>query len=453
MPGFSKQVNVDNGKEKIKIEIVLDENDVDDVEVQNVGLEETKRRKRARIFWNDKWETEFEWVTFDRAQAKMFCTICSKGDKHCKSEFGTDGAVNIQHSALVNHGGSKRHKTLAWAFYSGKKTFDFGVTVEDSMKNLFRVSYFVAKNDLAYAKYVPTLELLRECNTPNIPENMYNNDKACASFVHYIGKGVELEYIAHIRQSPCFGIMIDESTDIALEEHMIVYATYILGNDLKVSFLDLLKVTDRTSLGLFNSLTKLIVDLGLDRKTLVSFGSDGASVMVGKKGGVAKRLKDAYPFVTSIHCVAHRTNLCASNTIDDFPFAKYVDSTLNEVATLFRKSVARLEKLRSLQEEFDLPFLKLEKIHAIRWLSRHKVLLKTCEMLEPLLQYFKAQNPSIFYKISSFAFVYVIHYLADLFSHLTCPSKIFQCNYVDVTTIPGIVDAEIVAMENEFIMR
>ncbi|MCO5603035.1 hypothetical protein L7F22_057178 [Adiantum nelumboides] len=458
MPGFSKQVNVSNSNEKgkRKIEIVLDDNNVDDVEVQSVGLEEAKRRKKARMSWSDKWRCEFEWVEFDRLQAKMFCSFC-KTDENCKSEFRTEGAINIQHSALVNHARSKRHKALAWALHSGNKSFQVGVTkhfkdMEDSMKNLFRVSYFVAKNYLLYTKYVPTLELLRECNTPNIPENMYNNDKACASFVHYIGKGLEVEYLAHARRSPFFGLMVDESTDISIEEHMIVYVSYIKDNEPKISFLYLLEVDDRTSDGLFASLKKLLVDFGLDGKRLVSFGSDGAVVMVGKKIGVATRFKDAFPFLTSMHCVAYRTNLCASNTISDFPYAKYVDATLNGVATHFRKSVARLEKLRFLQDEFDLPFLKIEGIHSIRWLSRHKVLLKFCELLEPLPEYFQKEKPSVFDNISSFAFVYAAHYLGDLFSHLTSLSKLFQCTYVDVTTISRIVDAEIIVIESEFVM-
>ncbi|MCO5569923.1 hypothetical protein L7F22_023637 [Adiantum nelumboides] len=276
MLGFSKQVNVSNSNEKRKrkIEIVLDDNNVDDVEVQSVGLEEAKKRKKARMSWSDKWKCEFEWVEFDRLQAKMFCSFC-KTDKNCKSEFGTEGTINIQHSVLVNHAGSKRHKALACTLHGGKKSFQVGVTkhfkdMEDSMKNLFRISYFVAKNDFSYTKYVPTLELLRECNTPNIPENIYNNDRACASFVHYIGKGLEVEYLAHVRQSPFFGLMVDESIDSSTEEHMIVYVFHIKDNEPKISFLDLLEVDDRTSDGLFASLKKLLVDFGLDEKRLVS---------------------------------------------------------------------------------------------------------------------------------------------------------------------------------------
>ncbi|MCO5595873.1 hypothetical protein L7F22_049924 [Adiantum nelumboides] len=325
-------------KGRKKIENVVDETEVDNVEVQDVGIEEARRQKRARTLWNEKWKTEFEWVEFDRVEARMFCSIC-KEDKNSKSEFGSLGAINIQHM----------------------------------------------------------------CNAPSIPSNMYNNDKSCASFVHYIGKALELEYLTHVCQSPFFDILIDESTDISIEEHMIVYVSYIKDSEPNVSFLDLLEVTDRTSRGLFVSLRKLLIDFGLNEQKLVSFGSD--------------------------------------------------DSALNELATFFRRSVVRLEKLKALQQEFDLPFLKMEGIHAIGWLSRHKVLCKFCELIEPLLEFPKVENTNIFSKILSFTFVYVVQFLGDLFSHLTSLSKIFQCAYVDVTTIPGIVEAQIGAMEMEFLMR
>lgn len=194
-----------------------------------------------------------------------------KEDKNCKNKFETMGAINIQYSALVNHAKSKRHQQLAWALHCGKKAFEEGVlkyfeTVEDSMKNLFCVAYYVAKNDLAFTKYVPTLELLRECNTPNILKSIYNNDKACASFVMYIGKELDANYMAHVRQSPCFGIMKDESIEIAIEEHLIVYVSYIVDYEPKVSFLDLLEVGDHTSSSLFASLKNLLLDHGLEAR-------------------------------------------------------------------------------------------------------------------------------------------------------------------------------------------
>ena len=51
-------------------------------------------------------------------------------------------------------------------------------------------------------------------------------------------------------------------------------------------------------------------DVGLGeedwKKKLVGFGCDGASVMVGKKGGVSAFLTQLQPSCITVHCFAHR---------------------------------------------------------------------------------------------------------------------------------------------------
>ena len=51
-------------------------------------------------------------------------------------------------------------------------------------------------------------------------------------------------------------------------------------------------------------------DVGLGeedlKKKLVGFGYDGASVMVGKKGGVSAFLTQLQPSCITMHCFAHR---------------------------------------------------------------------------------------------------------------------------------------------------
>ena len=42
------------------------------------------------------------------------------------------------------------------------------------------------------------------------------------------------------------------------------------------------------------------------KSRLIAFGSDGASVNLGRKGGVAALLKQTIPHLLGIHCMAHR---------------------------------------------------------------------------------------------------------------------------------------------------
>ena len=54
-------------------------------------------------------------------------------------------------------------------------------------------------------------------------------------------------------------------------------------------------------------------------KKLVGFGSDGASVNVGVRAGVATRLKDRIPHLVAIHCIAHRLELGVLDAIKEDP--------------------------------------------------------------------------------------------------------------------------------------
>ena len=55
---------------------------------------------------------------------------------------------------------------------------------------------------------------------------------------------------------------------------------------------------------------------------MVGFGSDGAAVMTGKHAGAAARLKQRQPMLTSIHCIAHRLALAASQAGDGVPYIR-----------------------------------------------------------------------------------------------------------------------------------
>ena len=64
--------------------------------------------------------------------------------------------------------------------------------------------------------------------------------------------------------------------------------------------------------------------------------------MIGKQNGVAARLKDKVNFfLTSIHCVGHRTNLATIYATRVGPckiMSKEIDVLLNSVAIHFKKS-------------------------------------------------------------------------------------------------------------------
>lgn len=57
---------------------------------------------------------------------------------------------------------------------------------------------------------------------------------------------------------------------------------------------------------LFVTLTRLGFDESTLKEKMVGFACDGASVMLGKTGGVATKLRAIQPSLVIVHCLVHR---------------------------------------------------------------------------------------------------------------------------------------------------
>jgi hypothetical protein len=84
-----------------------------------------------------------------------------------------------------------------------------------------------------------------------------------------------------------------------------------------------------------------IKEWGLDLNKCVAVGYDGCSTMVRSDSGVATILKEVSPFVISVYCITHKTNLVTLQ-VAEFSECKVVSSEIDKTINL---SVAHLKKL------------------------------------------------------------------------------------------------------------
>lgn len=81
-----------------------------------------------------------------------------------------------------------------------------------------------------------------------------------------------------------------------------------------------------------DALCKLCEDPNLDMSTrLCSFGSYGASVMVGAHEDAATLLKDCVPFLISHHCIKHCLALTNGQPVNELTYLKYFKSVLDQL--------------------------------------------------------------------------------------------------------------------------
>ena len=60
-----------------------------------------------------------------------------------------------------------------------------------------------------------------------ITTSMYQDEKACSDLITCISAVFQNKILCNIQNSPFFGIMIDESTDISATGHLVMFATII----------------------------------------------------------------------------------------------------------------------------------------------------------------------------------------------------------------------------------
>ncbi|MCO5561009.1 hypothetical protein L7F22_014630 [Adiantum nelumboides] len=184
---------------------------------------------------------------------------------------------------------------------------------------------------------------------------------------------------------------------------------------------------------------------------MACLGTDGASSMIGRKNGLGVRLQRDSPYMTRVHCSAHRASLCLADAVKDSPYAQEIDHLINDIAATFSRSAQRSHQLKDLEMEFGCAELRMSRIHAIRWLSRAMAMNKVVESLEPLLVFLESHNVNLHSKLKEFQLIYSIHFMADILDRLAILSKTFQSSFVDIALVVGIVEAEIRFIRMHFI--
>jgi hypothetical protein len=159
---------------------------------------------------------------------------------------------------------------------------------DGAMHSLFQAAYYVGKEVILFHKFPGLCTLLVKVKA-NMTEKLYHDEKSCSEILFCISSVVQKKVLDRVRDSRFFGIMIDESTDISVTGHLVVFASFVEEGLSLCVFLGLLHIEEREKNAyiIFETLTKSMKEWGLDFDKCVGFGSDGASTMIGKQNGVA----------------------------------------------------------------------------------------------------------------------------------------------------------------------
>lgn len=157
-----------------------------------------------------------------------------------------------------------------------------------------------------------------------------------------------------------YSLLIDESTDLSTQKHLIMYIMFWDGT-VNTHFLANLPIEDCSATGILSTVEEFLKVKRLPLSNCFGFGSDGASVMTGCGAGVATLLKQKNPYIVSLHCIAHKLALVASQAADSVDYLKKYSKCMSAVYSFFSRSPNRTSHLKEIQNVVDDPKLAMKQ--------------------------------------------------------------------------------------------
>ena len=147
-------------------------------------------------------------------------------------------------------------------------------------------------------------------------------------FLWTISKHINDGLLTEAQSSPFYCLMIDETINRILEQHLIIYVVYISNNGKKphvTGFVELLVFRDGTTKSMYEVVTGLLEKMHWMSLNQVALASDRASSMMAHHTGLAARMHAKVLALINMHCIAHRKALALGDTLRIIPQFQMLD--------------------------------------------------------------------------------------------------------------------------------
>ena len=198
--------------------------------------------------------------------------------------------------------------------------------------------------------------------------------------------------LAKLRLAPCFGLQLDETTDITSRAQLIVYVCFPDTERMKIvdhSPFCLLVGIDTTALSVFSKVDNYFSEHEVMWSKCKSVSTDGVRAMVGVRSGIVVLIKQVAPEVVSIHCILHRKALVAkklANEEKNCQLADVICDVIKIVTTIIKKSKSNRAFHELVREMGDDVLLVCHS--EVRWLFRGRVIERVWKLREELVVWF-----------------------------------------------------------------
>ena len=310
------------------------------------------------------------------------CSLSDEWINGTVSPYGT--TKHAQQAALrkkINkHKNSAGHKAAAEIAASREKAVLESVVVaqqsvsHDETCCVFRTAYYVAKNDKPYTDH-PQLIDMQKANGVSVGRVLHSN-VVCSDIIDHISVEMKRVLVGKMVDSKLLmSVLIDESTALNRTSCLIVYirATFDVDVGPVTFFLDIVSLPATTADGIEMSLLDCLNANGFSDEYLsecfIGFASDGASVMLGRKNGVAAKLKSRFPQLLTWHCMNHRLELSVGDAVKSCTEINQFKIFLDTLYALYSMSPKMHRELGECAKEVENQLYRIGRILDVRWVA------------------------------------------------------------------------------------
>ena len=315
---------------------------------------------------------------------------------------------------------------------------------DDNLMPQLRTAYYICKQGLAIDKFSSLMELQKLNGAPITTH--YNHHEQVEEMIAACSKTLEATLKRAMGAADFISIIVDESCDVAVFKKLIIYVKLVVDGKVQVMFAENKDVPDGKAATIFAAIMDFLENNDVPQEKLAGLGSDGAKVMTGVYAGVGVQLKERYPILVHVHCMAHRLALAVSQSAGEIPQLRLYQSDINCIYTHYQNSSVKYNKLRAMQEIMETT-VSLKQMNAVRWLSLDyavDAIFKSWPSLVAVLGEEAASGNAVARglsaKVESYTFIAYTCMLVDILPLFSKLSKVLQSDSLDYNKFCVVLD-------------